>query len=372
MTPAELVAFMSTYYRRPEPERAPRALATVAASGWVQDSTSRIPTVYFFARLGRQHPALVPKFRAVLARTPSEGQPFVHEVLAAIAAPTPPTAADRPTGTATDNDLLWVEFSLTGAPEPVAALIDVLDWPDRLRARLGAWLGVQPEGLAGMFVGWRRRWVLRRLAAVLEVDDLDQPDAESSEDLDCRAMLAGLTLSRPRFERVCRILPVTLSADEQMPRLARLVGRGFTRLLQAAGLAGVSRRRHIWTTRRDPAARPAPDLVQRAFAVDGPNRLWVADITYVPTWAGFLYLAVVLDAWSRRVIGWAMPTHLRTDRGPRAPSAWRPGAEPVRRQPGKSWSTSSLIFSSAWMNLSSRPPPSSASYVARPIAFPSR
>jgi transposase InsO family protein len=55
------------------------------------------------------------------------------------------------------------------------------------------------------------------------------------------------------------------------------------RLRQAAGLAGVSRRRPVWTTRRDPAARPAPDLVQRAFAVDGPNRLWVADITYIPT-----------------------------------------------------------------------------------------
>ena len=85
------------------------------------------------------------------------------------------------------------------------------------------------------------------------------------------------------------------------------------RLMQAAGLAGVSRRPFVTTTRRDPAARPAPDLVQRAFAVDGPNRLWVADITYIATWAGFLYLAVVLDAWSRRVIGWAMATHLRTE-----------------------------------------------------------
>ncbi len=53
--------------------------------------------------------------------------------------------------------------------------------------------------------------------------------------------------------------------------------------------------------------------MQRAFAVAGPNRLWVADITYIATWAGFLYLAVVLDAWSRRVVGWAMATHLRTE-----------------------------------------------------------
>jgi len=92
------------------------------------------------------------------------------------------------------------------------------------------------------------------------------------------------------------------------------VGRKrVARLMQAAGLAGVSRRAFVTTTRRDPTARPAPDLVQRTFTVAGPNRLWVADITYIPTWAGFLYLAVVLDAWSRRVVGWAMATHLRTE-----------------------------------------------------------
>ena len=56
-----------------------------------------------------------------------------------------------------------------------------------------------------------------------------------------------------------------------------------------------------------------PDLVERDFAPAGPDRLWVADITYVPTWSGFLYLAVVVDAWSRRVVGWAMETHLRTE-----------------------------------------------------------
>jgi putative transposase len=92
------------------------------------------------------------------------------------------------------------------------------------------------------------------------------------------------------------------------------VGRKrVARLMRAAGLAGVSRRAFVTTTRRDPAARPAPDLVQRTFTVAGPNRLWVADITYIPTGAGFLYLAAVLDAWSRRVVGWAMATHLRTE-----------------------------------------------------------
>jgi len=85
------------------------------------------------------------------------------------------------------------------------------------------------------------------------------------------------------------------------------------RLMRALGLAGVSRRKSTRTTRRDPDARPAPDLVDRNFTAPGPDQLWVADITYIPTWAGFLYLAVVLDAWSRRVVGWAMATHLRTE-----------------------------------------------------------
>lgn len=92
------------------------------------------------------------------------------------------------------------------------------------------------------------------------------------------------------------------------------VGRKrVARLMRAAGLQGVSRRKACRTTVRGETARPALDLVDRQFEVAGPDRLWVADITYVPTGAGFLYLAVVLDAWSRRVIGWTMASHLRTE-----------------------------------------------------------
>jgi len=85
------------------------------------------------------------------------------------------------------------------------------------------------------------------------------------------------------------------------------------RLMRAAGLVGVSRRRGVRTTRRAADGQSAPDLVQRAFTATVPNQLWVADITYVPTWAGFLYLAIVLDACSRRIVGWAMGLHLRTE-----------------------------------------------------------
>jgi len=89
------------------------------------------------------------------------------------------------------------------------------------------------------------------------------------------------------------------------------------RLMSAAGLAGCQRRqRRPRTTRTDPAAVPAPDLVERGFTpaqVGGPDRLWVADITYVATEEGWLYLAATLDAFSRRVVGWAMAPHLRTE-----------------------------------------------------------
>jgi putative transposase len=92
------------------------------------------------------------------------------------------------------------------------------------------------------------------------------------------------------------------------------VGRKrVARLMRRASLQGVSRRKQFHTTVRDSAAPPAPDLVQRRFGAEGPNRLWVADVTYIPTSAGFLYLAVVLDVWSRRLVGWAMASHLRTE-----------------------------------------------------------
>ena len=94
----------------------------------------------------------------------------------------------------------------------------------------------------------------------------------------------------------------------------RVGQKRVARLMKRAGIRGVMRRR--WTTattRRDTKARPARDLVNRDFSAEGPNQLWVADITYVPTWAGWLYLAVVLDAWSRRIVGWAMAPHLRTE-----------------------------------------------------------
>ena len=107
-----------------------------------------------------------------------------------------------------------------------------------------------------------------------------------------------------------------------MPRVrAELIEQGVcisrqrvARLMRQAGIHGISKRTGFTvTTRRDKRQTPAHDMVNRRFHATGPNQLWVADMTYVPTWMGFLYLAVVIDVWSRRVVGWAMGERMTAD-----------------------------------------------------------
>ena len=91
------------------------------------------------------------------------------------------------------------------------------------------------------------------------------------------------------------------------------VGRKrVARLMRQARIQGVHRRRKVTTTRRNPERTAAPDLVRREFTAAGPNEIWAADITYIPTGAGFLYLAAVIDVWSRRVVGWSMRDDMAT------------------------------------------------------------
>jgi putative transposase len=93
------------------------------------------------------------------------------------------------------------------------------------------------------------------------------------------------------------------------------VGRKrVARLMRAAGIVGCHRRKRSFSiTRQDPQAAPAPDLVDRKFVATAPNQLWVADVTYVPTVQGWLYLACVTDVFSRMVLGWSMASHRKTD-----------------------------------------------------------
>jgi putative transposase len=130
-----------------------------------------------------------------------------------------------------------------------------------------------------------------------------------------------MTANQAEFPIATMCIAFGVSRSGYYPRGAIADHRLERRLMRQAGLAGVSRRRGPRTTIRDARLRPASDLVDRNVLAEKPDVLWVADITpgraggrlYVPNWAGFLYLAVVLDAFSRRIVGWAMGTDLKTD-----------------------------------------------------------
>jgi putative transposase len=92
------------------------------------------------------------------------------------------------------------------------------------------------------------------------------------------------------------------------------VGRKrVARLMRDEGLKSIVAPNYVVTTTPDIAAPANEDLVKRQFKADGPDQLWVADATYVPTWAGTIYLALVLDVWSHKIVGWAIEDHLRTE-----------------------------------------------------------
>src|SRR5215216_433989 len=85
------------------------------------------------------------------------------------------------------------------------------------------------------------------------------------------------------------------------------------RLMRQAGISGLVARKRGRTTIRVPGVRVCEDLVDRAFLAAAPNRLWVADITYLRTWEGWLYLVAVQDVYSRRIVGWSMADHMRAE-----------------------------------------------------------
>ena len=165
------------------------------------------------------------------------------------------------------------------------------EFVERLKAnypvtRLCRVLGVSPSG----YWAWRRRAPSRRAEA----------NAHLQERIVRIHAASRATYGAPRIHAELRV---------QGERCSR---KRVARLMRLAGVAGCHRRR-FRTTRRDAARPSAPDLLQRAFVATTPNQVWVADMTYVPTQQGFLFLAVVLDACSRRVVGWSMAAHLRAE-----------------------------------------------------------
>ena len=147
-------------------------------------------------------------------------------------------------------------------------------------------LGVSPSG----FYAWSKRPPSRRC----------QADAVLTAKIRTAHAASKGTYGAPRIQ-------ADLAAEGIRADLKRIA-----RLMRAADLSGVSRRKGARTTVRDDEATQTPDLVDRNFLAEKPNQLWMADVTYIPTWAGFLYLAIVLDAFSRRIVGWSMALTLHT------------------------------------------------------------
>ncbi len=141
------------------------------------------------------------------------------------------------------------------------------------------------------YYAWARRGVSARA----------QADADLLAQIAAAHARSRRTYGAPRIHAELRATGV---------RCAR---KRVARLMRAAGLVGCHRRRRTRTTVTDPAHAPAPNLVARDFSAPAINRLWLGDITYVATAEGWLYLAVLVDAYSRRVVGWAMADHLRTE-----------------------------------------------------------
>lgn len=157
-------------------------------------------------------------------------------------------------------------------------------WPIATQCRV---LGVSTSG----YYAWLKR----------PLSEHAQADAAIGDTLEVYFDRSRSTYGRPR-----------LAADVRDAGI-RTSDKRLARLMRERNIHGASRRKGFTTTTRDKDARPAPDLVERNFTANAPDKLWVADITYVPTLTGFLFVAIVLDVFSRRVVGWAMAGHLRTE-----------------------------------------------------------
>lgn len=156
------------------------------------------------------------------------------------------------------------------------------EYPLRLMCRV---LAVTPSG----FYAWQRR----------------SPSARQQEDTRLRVQIAAYhRRSRRRYGSPRILRDLRLEAGERVSR------KRVARLMREAGLVGTPRRRFRVTTQHDPRQAPAPNRLARQFTVARPNRVWATDVTYCWTDEGWLYLAVLLDLASRRVVGWALAPRL--------------------------------------------------------------
>ena len=135
-----------------------------------------------------------------------------------------------------------------------------------------------------------------------------KPSARALEDRRPTVRIAAIHQDNRRVYGSPRIHAELVLGDGE-----RLGRKRVARLMRAAGISGLVARKRGRTTIRVPGVRVCDDLADRAFAAEGPNRIWVADITYLRSWEGWLYLAAVQDLYSRRIVGWSMADHMRAE-----------------------------------------------------------
>jgi putative transposase len=134
-----------------------------------------------------------------------------------------------------------------------------------------------------------------------------QPSARARSDAELGPKVLKVFNDNYRVYGACKVW-------RQLHREGVRVGRDrVARLMRSLGIAGVVRGKTRRTTAADPAATRAPDLVQRRFVATRPNQLWVSDFTYVATWSGTVYVAVVIDVFSRLIVGWRAAASMRTE-----------------------------------------------------------
>jgi putative transposase len=134
-----------------------------------------------------------------------------------------------------------------------------------------------------------------------------EPSARAREDARLTARICELFKLRREVYGSPRIWSDLVDDGERISR------KRVERLMRQAGLSGLQVKKFRATTIRVPGVRVADDLLDRDFAAGAPNRCWVADITYLRTWEGWLYLVAVQDLYSRRIVGWSMADHMRTE-----------------------------------------------------------
>ena len=134
-----------------------------------------------------------------------------------------------------------------------------------------------------------------------------QPSARARRDAVMRGVVMALWVTNRKVYGAHKLWRAARRAGHD-------IGRDqVARLMRELGICGVSRRRKVFTTRPDPDAVRASDLVNRNFSAQRPDALWVTDLTYVPTWSSMAYVCFIVDAFSRRIVGWRVATHMRTE-----------------------------------------------------------